>query len=152
MWELDCEEGWVLNWCFWTVVLEKTLENPLDYKESPLVNPKGNQSWIFTGRTETKAEIPILWPPDGGHRQIKIWWLPSLYPVCFLSFYYYIDFHFLLEITRFQIQFLNRYHFYSPFYKLTCALNDTWKVFHLDIVNTESLETIQSINKWLVDI
>ena len=77
----------------------------------------------------------------------------SLYLVCFLSFYYYIDFYFLLEITRFQIQFLNRCHFYSSFYKFTHALNDTWKVFHLDIVNTESLETIQSsINKLLVDI
>ena len=63
MWELDYKESWVpKNWCFWTVVLEKTLESPLDCKEIKLVNLKGNQSWIFTGRTE--AETPILWPPD----------------------------------------------------------------------------------------
>ena len=66
MWELNHKEGWVLkNWCFWTVVLEKTLENPLDSKEVKSVNPKGNQPWIFTGRTDGKAEAPILWPPDG---------------------------------------------------------------------------------------
>ena len=65
MWELDHKEGWVLkNWCFWTVMLEKTLENVLDCKEITLVNPKGNQSWIFIGRTDAKAETPILWPPD----------------------------------------------------------------------------------------
>ena len=63
MWELDYKESWVLkNWCFWTVVLEKILESSLDCKES--VHPKGNQSWIFTGRTDTEAETPILWPPD----------------------------------------------------------------------------------------
>ena len=54
----------IKNWCFWTVVLEKTLENPLDYKEIQPVNPEGNQSWILTGRTDAEAEIPILWPPD----------------------------------------------------------------------------------------
>ena len=65
MWELDCEEGWELkNWCFWTVVLEKTLENHLDCKEIQPVPPKGNQSWIFIGRTDADAETPILWPPD----------------------------------------------------------------------------------------
>ena len=65
MWELDHEETWALkNWCFWTVVLEKTLEIPLDYKEIQPVNPKGNQSWIFTGRTDAEAETPIFWPPD----------------------------------------------------------------------------------------
>ena len=65
MWELDCEESWALkNWCFWTVVLEKTLESPLDCKEIQPVHPKGNQSWIFTGRTDAEAETPILWPPD----------------------------------------------------------------------------------------
>ena len=52
------------NWCFWTVVLEKTLENPLDYKEIQPVNPEGNQSWIFIGRTDAEAETPILWSPD----------------------------------------------------------------------------------------
>ena len=63
MWELDCEESWApKNWCFWTVVLEKTLESPLDCKEIKPVNPKGNQSWIFIVRTE--AETPILWPVD----------------------------------------------------------------------------------------
>ena len=66
MWELDYEEIWVLkNWCFWTVVLEKTLESPLDGKEIQPVNPKGNQSWTFTGRTDVEAETPILWPPNG---------------------------------------------------------------------------------------
>ena len=65
MWELDCEEGWALkNWCFWTVVLEKTLKSPLDSKEIQSVHPKGNQSWIFIGRTDAEAESPILWPPD----------------------------------------------------------------------------------------
>ena len=65
MWELDCEESWVLkNWCFWTVVLEKTLESPLDWKEIKSVNPKGNQSWICIGRTDVETETLILWPPD----------------------------------------------------------------------------------------
>ena len=64
MWELDCEEGWVpKNWCFWTVVLEKTLESPLDCKEIQPVHPKGDQSWVFIGVTDAKAETPILWPP-----------------------------------------------------------------------------------------
>ena len=65
MWKSDYKESWVLkNWCFWTVVLGKTLESPLDCKEIQPVNPKGNQSWIFIGRTDTDAETPILWPPD----------------------------------------------------------------------------------------
>ena len=64
MWELDCEESWVLkNWCLWTVVLEKTLESPLDCKEIQPVHAKGNQSWVFIGRTDAEAETPILWPP-----------------------------------------------------------------------------------------
>ena len=64
-WELDHKEGWVLkNWCFWTVVLEKTLVSPLDCKEIQPVNPKGNKSWIFIRRTDAEAEAPILWPPD----------------------------------------------------------------------------------------
>ena len=64
MWELDHKENWVLkNWCFWSVVLEKTLESPLDFKEIQPVNPKGNQSWVFIGRTEAEASAPILWPP-----------------------------------------------------------------------------------------
>ena len=64
MWELDHKEGWVpKNWCFWTVVLEKILENPLNSKEIKPVNPKGNQLGIFIGRTDTEAEAPILWPP-----------------------------------------------------------------------------------------
>ena len=63
--ELDYKEGWVLkNWCSWTVVLEKTLESPLDCKKIKPVNPKGNQSWIFIGRTDAEAEALILWPPD----------------------------------------------------------------------------------------
>ena len=65
MWELDHKEGWVpKNWCFSTVVLEKILESPLDCKEIQLVHPKGNQSWVFIGRTDAEAEAPILWPPD----------------------------------------------------------------------------------------
>ena len=63
MWELDHKESWApKNWCFWTVVLEKTLESPLDCKEIKPINPKGNQSWIFIGRTDAEAEVPILWP------------------------------------------------------------------------------------------
>ena len=69
MWELDHKESWVLkNWCFWTVVLEKTLESPLKSKEIKPVNPKGNQPRISSARTDTGAETPILWPPDA-----KIW-------------------------------------------------------------------------------
>ena len=65
MWELDYKESWALkNWCFWTVVLEKTLENPLDCKEIQPVHPKGNQSCVFIGRTDVEAETPILWPLD----------------------------------------------------------------------------------------
>ena len=65
MWKLDYKESWALkNWCFWTVVLEKTLENPLDSKEFKPVNPKRNQSWIFIGRTDAEAETSILWPHD----------------------------------------------------------------------------------------
>jgi len=65
MWELDYKESWgPKNWCFWTVVLEKTLESPLDCKEIQPVHPKGDQSWVFIGRTDAKAETPILWPSD----------------------------------------------------------------------------------------
>ena len=69
MWELDYKESWALkNWCFWTTVLEKTLESPLNCKEIKPVHPKGNQFWLFIGRTDAKAEAPTLWPPDE-----KIW-------------------------------------------------------------------------------
>ena len=69
MWELDYKESWMpKNWCFWTVVLEKTLESPLDCKKIQPVHPKGNQSWIFIGRTDVEAETPVLWPPD-----VKSW-------------------------------------------------------------------------------
>ena len=69
MWELDCEESWVpKHWCFWTVVLEKTLESPLDCKEIRLVYSKGDQPWVFFGRTDFEAETPILWPPH-----VKSW-------------------------------------------------------------------------------
>ena len=65
MWELNCEEIWApKNWCFWTGLLEKTLESPLDCKEIQPVHSKGDQSWVFIGRTEAKAEAPILWPLD----------------------------------------------------------------------------------------
>ena len=65
MWDLDYKEGRVpKNWCFWTVVLDKTLESPLDCKEIKPVHPKGNQHWIVIGRTDAEAETPVLWPPD----------------------------------------------------------------------------------------
>ena len=69
MWELYHKESWApKNWCFWTVVLEKTLESPLDCKKIQPVHPKGNQSWVFIGRTDAEVETPILWPPD-----VKSW-------------------------------------------------------------------------------
>ena len=69
MWELDCEESWApKNWCFWTVVLEKTLESPLDCKEIQPVYSKGDQPWVFFGRNDSKAETPVLWPPH-----VKSW-------------------------------------------------------------------------------
>ena len=72
MWELDYKENWApKNWCFWTVVLEKTLESVLACKEIQPVHPKGNQSWIFIGRTDAEAEVPILWPPDVKSRLIR---------------------------------------------------------------------------------
>ena len=75
VWELDHKEGGALkNWCFWTLVLEKTLESPLDSKEIQPVHPKGNQSWTFIGRTDAEAETPTLWPPDAKN------WLPGKDP------------------------------------------------------------------------
>ena len=75
MWELDHKVNWESkNWCCWTVVLEKTIESPLDCKEIQLFNPKGNQSWIFTGRTDAEAEVPILWPPNG--KKLSQWKRP----------------------------------------------------------------------------
>ena len=69
MWELDYKESWTpKNWCFWTVLLEKTLESPLDCKEIQPVHPKGDQSWVFIARTDVEAETPVLWPPD-----VKSW-------------------------------------------------------------------------------
>ena len=69
MWELDCEEGWApRNWCFWIVVLEKTLESPLDCKEIQPVHSEGDQPWDFFGRIDAKAETPVLWPPH-----VKSW-------------------------------------------------------------------------------
>ena len=66
MWELDCEESWApKNWCFWTVVLGKTLESPLDSKEIQPVHSKGDQSWVFSGRNDAYTETPVLWPPHG---------------------------------------------------------------------------------------
>ena len=67
-WDLDQKKSWALkNWCFWTVMLEKTLESPLDCKEIQPVHPEGNQSWVFIGRTDAEAESPILWPPDANN-------------------------------------------------------------------------------------
>ena len=72
MWQLDCEEGWVpKNWCFWTVELEKSLESPLDCKEIKPVNSKVNQPWIFIGRADAEAEVPILWAPDAKRQLIR---------------------------------------------------------------------------------
>ena len=68
MWELDYKESWAQNWCFWTVVLEKTPESPLECKEIKPVHPKGDQSWVFIGRTDVEAETPTLWPPH-----VKSW-------------------------------------------------------------------------------
>ena len=77
MWELGYKESWALKkWCFWTVVLEKTLESPLDCKEIQPVNPKGDQSWLFIGRTNAEAETPILWPP--GMKSWPIWKDPDV--------------------------------------------------------------------------
>ena len=71
LWELKYKEGWApTNWCFWTVLLEETVESPLDSKEIQPLHPKGNQSWIFTERTDAEAETPILWPPDEKNRLI----------------------------------------------------------------------------------
>ena len=71
MWELDCEESLASkNWCFWTVVLEKTLESPMDCKEIQPVHSKGDQSWVFSGRNDAKAETPVLWPPH-----VKSWFI-----------------------------------------------------------------------------
>ena len=76
LWELDYKENWALkNWCFWTVVLKKTLDSPLDSKEIKPVSPKGNQSWIFIGKTDAEAEVPILWPPDA--KSWLIWKYPD---------------------------------------------------------------------------
>ena len=77
MWELECKETWALrNWYFCTVVLEKTLESPLDFKEIQPAHPKGNQSWIFIGRNDAEAETPVLWPPDAKN------WLIGKFPWC----------------------------------------------------------------------
>ena len=74
MWELDYNESWVpKNWCFWTVVSVKTLESPLDGQEIKPVNPRGNKSWIFIGKTDAEVEAPILWPPD-----VKNWLLRKI--------------------------------------------------------------------------
>ena len=78
MWELDCEEGWALkNWCFWTVVLEKTLEHPLDCKEIQPVHPNGDQFWVFIGWTDVEAETPILgylmWRADSLEKTLILW-------------------------------------------------------------------------------
>ena len=86
MWELDCEESWTLkNWCFWTVVLEKTLESPLDCREIQSAHPKGDQSWVFIGKTDLEAETPILWPPDA--KNWLIWKDPDMTIVIVLEYH-----------------------------------------------------------------
>ena len=81
MWELDYKESWTpKNWCFWTVVSEKTLESPLDWKEIQPVHPKGDQSWVFIGRTDVEAETPILWPRDA--KRCLIWDSTPSFPWC----------------------------------------------------------------------
>ena len=74
MWKLGYKESWVQNWCFWTVVLDKTLGSPLDCKEIQLVHPKEDQSWVFIGRTDVEAETLILWPPDAKSWLLKRPW------------------------------------------------------------------------------
>ena len=84
MWELDYKERWApKNWCFWTVVLEKTLESPLDCRDIQPVNPKGDQSWVFIERPDAEAETPILWPPDA--KDWLIWKDPDAGRESFLS-------------------------------------------------------------------
>ena len=79
MWELDSEESWApKNWCFWTVVLEQTLESPLDCKEIQPVHPKGDQSWVFIGKIDVEAETPILWPPDAKTHWKRPWFWERL--------------------------------------------------------------------------
>ena len=83
---LDYKESWApKNWYFWTVVLKKTLESPLDCKEIQPVNPKGNQSWIFIGRTDAEAETTMLWPPDEKNWVIMVLW-KELYSICHLGY------------------------------------------------------------------
>ena len=73
IWELNSEENWApQNWCFWTAVLKKTLVSPLDYKEIKPINPEGNQSWVFIGRTDAEAEAPILWPADSLEKTLML--------------------------------------------------------------------------------
>ena len=116
MWELDYKESWVLNnWCFWTVVLEKNLESPLDCKEIQTVNPKGNQSWIFIGRTDAEAETPIFWQPEepthwkrpwcwqrlkvGGEGHERRWggWMTSPMQWTWLFFFFFFVVNFVIH-------------------------------------------------------
>ena len=106
MWELDYKESWApKNWCFWTVVLEKTPESPLDCKEIQPVHPKG-QSWVFIGRTDVEAETPILWPPD-----VKNWLLGK--DLQSTSWELLLSILFLSQILQFSQSSLN-----SPFNQL----------------------------------
>ena len=78
MWKLEHKEGWApKNWCFWTVVLEKTVESPLEFKEIKPINPKGYQSWIFIGKTDAEAETSIIWPPDVKSPDLWVTWYDS---------------------------------------------------------------------------
>ena len=86
MWGLNYKQSWEQNWCFWTVVLEKTLESPLDCKEIQPVCTKGDQSWVFIGRTDAEAETPVLWPPDA-----KSW----LICCCCCFFFFFFSFIFI---------------------------------------------------------
>ena len=118
LWELDCEEGWTLkNWCFWTVVLEKTLESPLDGKEIQPVHSEGDQPWDFFGRTDAKAEIPVLWPPhaqswligkDSGYN-LKDMELLSFF--CLFSARNVESLFFFLKFHRFTLFYLGLYLF-----------------------------------------
>ena len=111
MWELDHKESWALkNWCFWTVVLEKTLESPLDCKEIKPVNPKGNQHWIFIGGSDAEAEAPILWPSaffmvQLSHPHMTTWKLITLTTWTFVSKVISLLFNML---SRLVIAFLPR--------------------------------------------
>ena len=102
MWELDHKEGWVLkNWCFQIVVLEKNLSSPLDFKEIKPIHPKGNQPWIFIGRTDAEVKAPALWPPAAGPHQNRLTcsrnWVPPALVLFFQVIFSFLAFQLCLS-------------------------------------------------------